>query len=81
MAGFEIDHINFITNPLPEEEVKTIVENSKKINEQRVLEEKKSIETKVEAEKKVFEDPRLATDKQAIERAFEKTEKTIAATT
>lgn len=77
MAGFDIEDINFINNPLPKDDVTKIIENSKKEKERKKEEEKKMVTQKQEAEKKIFEDPRLVGDKKVIERIFGRTEKVI----
>jgi len=57
--------------------VTKIIENSKKEKERKKEEEKKMVTQKQEAEKKIFEDPRLVGDKKVIERIFGRTEKVI----
>jgi hypothetical protein len=77
MAGFNVDYINFVDNPVPNDEVTRIIETSKKEQERKKEEEKKMVVQKQEAEKKIFEDPRLAGDKKVIERIFARTEQAI----
>jgi len=81
MIGFDIKYINFTSNPLTTEEVVKIVENSKENNEKKREEQKIIAEKKEDVEKKIFEDPRLGSDKKVIERIFAKVEKVIKLTT
>jgi len=77
MAGFNVDYINFIGNPISNDEVTKIIAASKEEQKKKKEEEKKIVVQKQEAEKKIFEDPRLAGDKKVIEWIFTRTEHVI----
>lgn len=77
MMGFDIGDINFINNPIPNEEALKIVEISKKENEIRIQKEREDATKKDNAEKKIFEDPKLNQDKKVIEQIFTKIEKVL----
>ncbi|PJA48675.1 MAG: hypothetical protein CO170_02025 [candidate division SR1 bacterium CG_4_9_14_3_um_filter_40_9] len=77
MAGFNVDYINFIGNPISNDEVTKIIAASIEEQKKKKEEEKKIVVQKQEAEKKIFEDPRLAGDKKVIEWIFTRTEHVI----
>jgi hypothetical protein len=69
---FKVIDINFFKNPLPNDEVLSIIQKAKTQSEEKNQEIEKEIKTKVEAEKKIYTDDRLVTDKEIIERVFQK---------
>ena len=75
--GFDIVDINSFINPLPKDEVKKIVEESKAENQKKIEEEKKKTLKTIEKEREVYADKRLETDKTIIEWTFAKIEQTI----
>lgn len=77
MIGFNVNYINFIDNPVSDDEVTKIIATSLEEQKKKKEEEKKIVVEKKEAEKKIFEDSRLIGDKKVIEWIFARTEKVI----